>query len=144
MSALQSGNYITQMSVAEKITFLKILSVLSQSDNNFDQAEKDFITELAVAMDVDDSLIDEIFSTTDKQEVIKAAAEIKNRHTALNIIKEACLLANSDNDLSEAEIVFIGDIAQAMGIELEKVERISQWVIDCLILQEQRKIIFEE
>ena len=60
------------------------------------------------------------------------------------MIKEACLLANSDGDLSEKEIVFIGKIGQTMGVELEKIEQISQWVVDRIIWLEEGKIIFEQ
>ena len=60
------------------------------------------------------------------------------------MIKEACLLANSDGDVSEKEIVFIGKIGQTMGVELEKIEQISQWVVDRIIWLEEGKIIFEQ
>lgn len=137
-------NYLTQMSNHDKIIFLKILTTLAQSDNRFDDSEKEYITDLAVAMNIDETSINEIFNSTDKNTVIKEAASIKDRSVALNILKEACILANSDSDLSEREVIFIGQVGQAMGIELEKIEQISQWVIDFIILGEQRKIIFEE
>ena len=38
----------------------------------------------------------------------------------------------------------IGKIGLAMGIELEKIEQISNWIIDHVIWLEQAKIIFEE
>ena len=55
-----------------------------------------------------------------------------------------CILAHSDNSLSENEILFIGRIGQAMGVELEKIEQISQWVIARIILEEEGHLIFEE
>lgn len=140
----ESVNYMNLMQPEEGIVFLKILSILGQCDNNFDETEKEFITDLSRMMGLDDAKTNEILSCNDEEGVIKAASTIKNRAVALKIIKEACFLANSDDDLSEKEVVFIGKVAQAMGIELEKVEQISQWVIDCLVLQEQGKIIMEE
>ena len=55
-----------------------------------------------------------------------------------------CILAHADNELSESETLLIGRVGQAMGIELEKIQQISQWVIDRIIWMEEAKIIFEE
>lgn len=138
------SNYITRMSEEEKITFIKILVALARADGNFDDNEKSFIQDIAVAFginkDHNQSLLEEIA----EDQLIAQASAIKNRQAALQLIKEACLLANSDGDLSEHEIVFIGKIGQAMGIELEKIEQISQWVIDRIVWLEEGKIIFEQ
>ena len=69
---------------------------------------------------------------------------IDNRKAALELIKEMCILAHADNELSESETLLIGRVGQAMGIELEKIQQISQWVIDRIIWMEEAKIIFEE
>ena len=90
------------------------------------------------------SKFDVILASLSDDELVKEAAKIKNRQAALQLIKEACLLANSDGDLSEREVVLIGRIGQAMGIELEKIEQISQWVIDRIVWLEQGKMIFEQ
>lgn len=55
-----------------------------------------------------------------------------------------CLLANADSDLSDNETLLIGRVGQAMGVELEKIQQISQWVIDRIIWLEEGKIIFEK
>ena len=55
-----------------------------------------------------------------------------------------CLLANDDSDLSDNETLLIGRVGQAMGVELEKIQQISQWVIDRIIWLEEGKIIFEK
>ena len=59
-------------------------------------------------------------------------------------MKEMCMLANADKDLSETETMLIGRIGQAMGVELDKIQQISQWVIDRIIWLEEGKIIFEK
>jgi hypothetical protein len=63
---------------------------------------------------------------------------------ALELIKELCLLSHTDGQLSDEETLFIGEVAQATNIELEKVEQISNWVVNYLILHEQSKIVFEQ
>ena len=40
--------------------------------------------------------------------------------------------------------LIIGKIGLAMGVELSKIEQISNWIIDHIIWLEQAKVIFEE
>ena len=60
------------------------------------------------------------------------------------LIKEMCILAHADNELTDDEVLLIGRVGQAMGVELEKIEQISRWVIDRVIWLEEAKLIFEE
>lgn len=137
-------NYITHMKEADKIFFIKFLSVLGKADNNFDDDEKKFVKDMAVMFGISPKKTEAIFKNSSQKEIIKEAASIKDRLVALNIIKEACFLANTDKDLSECEVDFIAEVGKAMNIEPEKIEQISQWVIDYLIWKEKEKIIFEQ
>ena len=136
-------NYIAGMDESDKITFLKVLSVLAKSDGSFDENQKERIEDTAIMFGISADKIPAILQEKSQEETIKKASEIKNRRVALALIREACFLANSDGDLKDEEILYIGKIGEAMGIDLEKIEQISQWVIDHIILQAQKKIIFE-
>lgn len=137
-------SFVTQMSQNEKIIFLKILVALARCDNNFDDEEKAFIKDSAITFGLSKEYIDEILAPMSETEIIESAAKITNRQAALQLIKEACLLVNSDGDLSEEEIILVGKIGQAMNVELEKIEEISQWVVDRILWLERGKIIFEQ
>ncbi len=137
-------SYISEMTEEEKIIFLRVLVALARSDNNFDDEEKAFIKDIAIIFGITKDKIDDILLPLTDEEVIKKASKIKKRQAALQLIKEACLLANSDGDLSDREIILIGKIGQAMGIELEKIEQISKWVIDRIVWLEEGKLIFEQ
>ena len=139
-----SVNYIARLSEDEKVVFLRVLATLARIDGNFDGDEQAFVKDIAVIFGVPQSKFDVILASLSDDELVKEVAKIKNRQAALQLIKEACLLANSDGDLSEREVVLIGRIGQAMGIELEKIEQISQWVIDRIVWLEQGKMIFEQ
>lgn len=139
-----SINYIAQMSDEEKIVFLRVLVALAKIDDNFDNDERNFIKDLAVIFGIGKAKTEEVLAPLSDEELIREASKIKNRQAALQLVKEACLLANSDGDLSEREIILIGKIGQAMGVELEKIEQISQWVIDRIVWLEQGKVIFEQ
>ena len=55
-----------------------------------------------------------------------------------------CMLSHVDNILSDEETLFIGKVGIALGVEMEKIEQISNWVIDHIFWLEQAKVIFEE
>ena len=128
----------------QKIAFLKAFSKMACLDGNFDEMEKEFIEKMAVAWGIDSNSVSEIFENLSEDEIIKQVSVIENRRVALELIKEMCVLAHADDNLSDEEILFIGKVGEAMGVELEKVEQISNWVIDRLIWLEKGRIIFEE
>lgn len=137
-------SYLADTNEDERVAFLKVLVRLAKVDGNFDSGEKDFIKNLGMIFQVPSSRYDEIKNVSNDEDVIKAVKVIRSRKTALELIKEMCLLANFDSDLSDKETMLIGKVGQAMGIELEKIEQISQWIIDRIIWLEEGKIIFEK
>ncbi len=135
---------MVEMTEAEKVVFLKALIRLARADGNFDEDEKAFIREISLAYGVAAECFDEVLAVASDDELVDEVKKIKNRHMAMYLIKEMCTLANSDGDLSDAEMLLIGRVGEAMGLELEKIQQISQWVIDRIIWIEQGKIIFEK
>ena len=135
---------LANLSENERIIFLKSLVQLARADGIADDGEKKFIIELAKTLKIDASKAEEIKKDEKDDNVIQMASQIKNRHTAMELIKEMCMLANSDGDISDQEILLIGRVGTAMGLELEKIEQISQWVVDHIIWLEEGKIIFEK
>ena len=141
---LNNKSFITLMSEQEKIAFLKILVALASCDDNFDDDEKAYVKETAIVFGLNKDNVEEILKPISDEEIIAQASLITERQAALQLLKEACFLANSDGDLSDKEILLIGKIGQAMNIELEKVEEISNWVVEKIIWIEKGKIIFEQ
>ena len=115
---------------------------LSHADGYFDDREKEFITTAAKAHGINN--IDELSQYKDEDEVVENVKIIHDRHLALELLREMCLLSHVDNELSDEETLFIGKVGIALGIEMEKIEQISNWIIDRIIWLEQAKIIFEE
>lgn len=132
------------LTLEQKTVFIRTLIHLAKTDGDFDESEMEYITILA---DMHGISHDEVmkFKKEDTEESILAAIKIvNNRRIALELIKELFMLAHTDNKLSEEEMIFIGKCGVAMGIELEKIEQISNWVIDRIVWLEQAKIIFED
>ena len=135
-------SYLDKATPEEKKIFFQVLVCLSGIDGKTDDEEIEYITTAARAQNITD--FQEICDFKDNKEVIENAKIIKNRSLALELIREMCMLAHVDNILSDEETLFIGKIGLALGIEIEKVEQISNWIIDRIIWLEQAKIIFEE
>ena len=127
-----------------RVAYLKAFSRLASADGSFDENERHFIKSLIRKYQIAPAYEDEILNVTDDEAVIEGVKQITNRRVALELIKELCVLAHADEVLTDEETVFIGRVGQAMGVELDKIEQISNWVIDKIILAEEAKIIFEE
>ena len=126
----------------EKKAFFQALFCLSSVDGHADEEEFNYIIEAAQKHGIKN--INEILDYGDENDVIKNMKAIKSRPLALELIKEMCTISHLDNILSDEETFFIGKVGQTLGIEMEKIEQISNWVIDRIIWLEQAKIIFEK
>jgi len=124
--------------------YLKAFVRLASADGNFDDEERMFVKDLIERYEIPASCAEEIMASCCDEDVIEGVKAIKDRRIALELIKELCILAHADNVLTDDETLFIGHIGQAMNVELDKIEQISNWVIDKIILAEEEKIIFEE
>ena len=134
---------IMSLSDKEKIAYMKAFVRLARADGKFDDEEKEFIKNMAKSYFLSEDCIQEILSADDS-DIISAVKNIKKRRVALELIKNLCFLGYSDKELSDSELLFIGKIGEAMGVSPEKIEEISDWVVEKIILSEKAKIIFEE
>lgn len=137
-------DYLTKLNEDQRIAFIKVLARLANADGKLDDSEKEFIRQVAKVYRVSENRIEEILNFGSDEDIVESVKIIDSRKIALELIKEMCILAHADNKLSESETLLIGRVGQAMGIELEKIQQISQWVIDRIIWMEEAKIIFEE
>lgn len=136
--------YLNKLNEDQRIAFMKALARLARADGNLDKDERGFIFEVAKIYKVPEARIEEILSCNKDDDIVESVRIIDNRKAALELIKEMCILAHADDVLSESETLLIGKVGEAMGVELEKIEQISQWVIERIIWLEEARIIFEE
>lgn len=137
-------DFIAKLSEDQKVAFLKAFSRLAAADGHLNADEVDFIKHVAMTFGISEARVNDILKIDNDEEIIEAVKLIDNRRAALELIKEMCVLAHADDELSDEETVLIGKVGLAMGVDLEKIEQISNWVIDRLIWLEEAKIIFEE
>lgn len=139
-----SEKYIESMSVEQKEFLLRALTKMASIDDHFDECEKKFILDLADDLRLSPVVARQIIDNHADDHLFEDAKKQNDRTFALELIKALCLLAHTDDELSDTETLFIGKLGQTMGVELEKIEQISNWVIDYLIWYQQGKIIFEK
>ena len=140
----QDMEVLSKLTEDQKVAFMKAFSRLAGADGHLDEDELAFIRSMARIYGISDKRVDEILKIDSDEEVVNAVKVIDNRRAALELIKEMCVLAHADDELSDQETLLIGRVGQAMGVELEKIEQISNWIIDRIIWLEQAKINFEE
>lgn len=140
----QDMEVLSKLTEDQKVAFMKAFSRLAGADGHLDEDELAFIRSMARVYGISDKRVDEILKIDSDEEVVNAVKVIDNRRAALELIKEMCVLAHADDELSDEETALIGKVGMAMGIDLDKIEQISNWVIDRLIWLEEAKIIFEE
>lgn len=126
-----------------KVAYMKAFTRLACADGNFDDMERMFIKNLLKLYEIPFSRHEEIMNTTSDKEVLEGVKHITERKVALDLVKELCFLAHASNDFCDEETLFLGKVGQAMGVSLDKIEQISNWVIDKIILEEEAKIVFE-
>lgn len=135
---------LAKLNEEQKVAFLKAFVRLANADGNLDAAEIDFIKRIAVTYGVPKERSKDVLAVKSDEEIVQAVKIIDDRKAALELVKEMCILAHADDNLSDRETLFIGQVGMAMGVDLEKIEQISNWVIDRIIWLEEAKIIFEE
>lgn len=137
-------DYIKELSVEEKIVFLKVICKLIKADGSIDEDEINFLKKTAEFFGVDNAAVLEVIKVADSIDCVAEAKKITNRSHALQLIKELCALANVDDDLDDKELDIIIDSAHAMNIEDEKIILINRWVLDSQIVAQTGRIILEE
>ena len=141
---VQTLNFIQKLSEEQKIIFLKAFAHLARADGDFEEIERKFIMNIAGLYGISEDHMPEILAENTDAYIIEEVAKIKDRRAAMELVKEMCMLAHVSDDFGDAELLFISKVGQAMGIEPEKIEQISKWVIDRIIWLEEGKLIFEE
>ena len=136
--------YIDLLSEDKKIAFMIALAHIGHADNNLDEDEKEFIKQTARSIGIGEEHLSRIIVNYSDDEVSKIVEIIDDRRVSLELIREMCTIAHEDGKLTDDETVAIAKIGLAMGVSLEKIEEISHWVIQGLILREEGQLIFEE
>ena len=139
-----SMNFIQKLTEEQKVAFLKAFVRLAKADGELDEVEKEFIISVGRLYGLNESHRAEILTENTDEHIIEEVSKIKDRRAALELVKELCMLAHADDELTDDETLFIGRVGNAMGVSPEKIEQISKWVVDRIIWMEEAKIIFEE
>lgn len=124
--------YVSSLSIDEKILFLRLIIKIISEDGEIDKYERQFIRNLAKQYQIPAEYAEQINAPSDFEELVKEAQDTLDRKKALYLIKELLAVANTDNEFSEDEVEFVVKISEKLGIESEKVVELNQLVLDRL------------
>ena len=122
--------YVTDLSLNEKLVFLRMIIRLIGKDSRIDDSERTFMKELAKQYQIPGEYSAQINQSVSEEDLISEAKNLLGRKKSLYLIKELLTVANSDDDLDDNEIDFVIRVSKALGIEDEKVAEINQLVLD--------------
>lgn len=122
--------YVTDLSLNEKLVFLRMIIRLIGKDSRIDDSERTFMKELAKQYQIPREYSAQINQSVSEEDLIAEAKNLLGRKKSLYLIKELLTVANSDDYLDDNEIDFVIRVSKALGIEDEKVAEINQLVLD--------------
>lgn len=137
-------NFIKTLSSGERFIFVKIICGLVAADRQVTREELIFLKEMALKFEVEPESISNMIKHADKPSLIKQARMITTRSKALMLIKDLCMVANTDADLKDNEIDFILDIAETMNIDPHTVKEINAVVNEYLEISQKACILLEQ
>lgn len=134
---MNSFDYVADLSLAEKLIFLRMIIRLIGKDGRIDADERLFMKELAEQYHIPKEYGAQINKKSTEDELIAEAQSLLDRKKSIYLIKELLMIANVDNDLDDAEIDFVIKVSKALNIEDQKVSDLNQLVLDQISLQEK-------
>ena len=137
-------NFIESLSAGERFIFVKVICGLVAIDRQVTREELLYLKELALKYEVTADSLSTMIKTADKEALLKQAHMITDRPKALMLIKDLCMVANTDADLADSEIDYILDIAEAMNIEPNIVKDINAIVNEYLALSQRACDLLEQ
>lgn len=129
--------YVNDLSLDEKLIFLRMIIRMIGKDGRIDDAERSFMKELAGEYQIPREYSAQINQQISEENLLKEAQKL-DRKKSLYLIKELLTVANSDEDLDDSEIDFVIKVSKFLNIEDEKVAELNQLVLDEMSLSERR------
>lgn len=137
-------NFINTLSNGERFIFLKIICGTVAANREISREELLYLKETALKYTVSGTSLSNMIKSYDHDALIKQARMITDRTKALMLIKDMCMVANIDSHLDDSEIDYILDIAEAMGIEPERVRDINAVVNEYMAVSQKACILLEQ
>lgn len=137
-------DFIMSLSDGERFIFMKIICGVVAVDRKVSREELMYLREMALKYEVSGDKLSTMIKTADTPMLIKQARMIVDRTKALALVKDMCMVANLDTELADAEIDYILDVAEAMGIEAQRVQDINAVVNEYLAVSQKAAILLEQ
>lgn len=137
-------NFISSLTPAERFIFVKAICGMVAMDGKVTREELLYLKELALKFQVEAESISVMVKSANSEDMVKQVRKITSRPKALMLIKDLCMVANTDGDLEDREIDYILDMAEILGIDGETVKKINGLVNEYLELSQRACIVLEQ
>ena len=137
-------NFINTLDTTERFIFLKIICGMVACDKQVAKEELLYLRELALKFEIGSQALVNMIRNSIPKDLVKQARMIEDRSKALMLIKDLCMVANNAMTLGDDEIDYILDIADAMGIDAERVKEINAVVNEYLEVSQKACILLEQ
>lgn len=138
------ANFIRSLSEKERFIFLKIICGMVAADRKVSREELVYLRELALKYGASGDKLSVMIKSAETDMLLKQARMITDRVKALALIKDMCMVANLDTDLTDNEIDYILDVAEAMGIDDKRVRDINAVVNEYLAVSQKAALLLEQ
>lgn len=136
--------FIKSLSDGERFIFLKIICGVVAIDKVVSRGELLYLKEISLKYNVSGESLSAMIKGVDRCALIKQARMINDRAKALMLVKDMCMAANLDTELSDNEIDYILDIAEALGVEPDRVQEINEVVNEYLAVSQKARLLLEQ
>ena len=136
--------FFENVDLDQRIAFLATIAHLARVDGDFDGNEKQFFVDLAKLYNLTKDDAKEAIRPRTDDDILTMVRGITDKGFALVLIREMFYLGYEDGDLSDSEILFISKVGMALNIPLEKMEKISNWVIRGIEWEEEGSELFTD
>ncbi len=136
--------YINELDEEQREAFLNAIAHVAWADGGIAGAEEAFVEGVASIYELSDEAVKRVMKPKAENEILSEVTKIDDPTIQLCLIRELFSLGYADGDLSDREILVIGKIAEVLDVPMDKVEEISDWVLEGIEWQERGEELFKK
>lgn len=125
----------------ERVAFVATLGFLAALDG-VTEDEASFINDIASIYGLSEQELAKAVAKKSEADIFAILKYITTPSTKLELIRELFFLGYADGNLSTEEVLFVSKVGESLGVPVDMIERISDWVIRGIEWEEEGAEIF--
>ena len=125
----------------ERVAFVATLGFLAALDG-VTEDEASFINDIASIYGLSEQELAKAVAKKSEADIFAILKYITTPSAKLELIRELFFLGYADGNLSTEEVLFVSKVGESLGVPVDMIERISDWVIRGIEWEEEGAEIF--